>query len=85
MVVGAAAARHRVQAVAVLVGYSPFPWGSYELTFEEVEESDRYPAVVSKGGIAQALGSLIGTLLSVPVGSRWFVCDGCPGGQFRRR
>ena len=57
-----------VQAVAVLVGYSPFPWGSYELTFEEVEESNRYPAVVSNGGIAQAIGSLIGTLLLVPVG-----------------
>jgi len=57
-----------VQAVAVLVGYLPFPWGSYELTFEELEESDRYPAVVSKGGIAQAIGSLIGTLLLVPVG-----------------
>lgn len=57
-----------VQAVAVLVGNLPFPWGSYELTFEELEESDRYPAVVSKGGIAQAIGSLIGTLLLVPVG-----------------
>lgn len=57
-----------VQAVAVLVGYSPFPWGSYELTFDDVEKSDRYPAVVSKGGIAQAMGSLISTLLLIPVG-----------------
>lgn len=57
-----------VQAVAVLVGNSPFPWGSYELTFEEVEQSSRYPAVVSMGGIAQAMGSLIGALLLVPVG-----------------
>jgi hypothetical protein len=57
-----------IQAVAVLVGYSPFPWGSYELTFEEMEESDRYPAVVSKAGIAQAMGSLTGTLLLIPVG-----------------
>jgi hypothetical protein len=57
-----------VQAVAVLAGNSPFPWGSYELTFEELEESDQYPAVVSKGGIAQAMASLIGTLLFVPVG-----------------
>lgn len=38
------------------------------MTFEEVEEGNRYPAVVSKGGIAQAIGSLIGTLLLVPVG-----------------
>ena len=58
-----------VQAVAVLVANSPFPWGSYDLTFEEVVETDRYPAVVSKGGIAQAMGSLIGTLLLVPVGN----------------
>jgi hypothetical protein len=57
-----------VQAVAVLVGNWPFPWGSYELTFEEVEESNRYPAVVSTAGAAQAMGSLIGTLLLVPVG-----------------
>ncbi len=57
-----------VQAVAVLVGNSPFPWGSYELTFEEAEGSDGYPAVVSKAGIAQATGSLIGMLLLVPVG-----------------
>ncbi len=56
-----------VQAVAVVVGYSPFPWGSYELTFEELRQSDRYPAVVSMGGAAQAFGSLIGTLLFVPV------------------
>ena len=57
-----------VQAVAILVGLSPFPWGSYELTFEELEQSDRYPAWVSKGGAVQATGSLIGTLLFVPVG-----------------
>lgn len=57
-----------VQAVAVLVGNLPFPWGSYDLTFEEVEEPDRYPAVVSKAGIAQAMGSLIGAVLFVPVG-----------------
>jgi hypothetical protein len=57
-----------IQAVAVLVGNLPFPWGSYELTFEEVDESDRYTAVVSKAGIAQAMGSLIGTLLLIPVG-----------------
>ena len=57
-----------IQAVTVLVGYSPFPWGSYELTFEEMEESDQYPAVVSKAGIAQAMGSLTGTLLLIPVG-----------------
>jgi hypothetical protein len=44
----------------------PFSWGSYEVTFEEVEESNR--VVVSKGGIAQAMGSIIGTLLLVPVG-----------------
>ncbi len=55
------------QAVAVVVGYSPFPWGSYELTFEELEQSG-YPAAVSMGGAAQAMGSLIGTLLLVPVG-----------------
>lgn len=57
-----------VQAVAVLVGNLAFPWGSYELTFEELERSDSLPAVVSMGGIAQAMGSLIGTLLFVPVG-----------------
>jgi hypothetical protein len=57
-----------VQAVAVLVGNLPFPWGSYELTFEEIAESNRYPAAVSKAGIAQAVGSLIGTLLLLPVG-----------------
>lgn len=57
-----------VQAVAVLVGNSPFPWGSYELTFEELAESDRFPAVVSMGGLVQAMGSLIGALLFVPVG-----------------
>lgn len=57
-----------VQAFGVVVGYSPFPWGSYELTFEELEQSNGYPAVVSLGGIAQAMGSLIGTLLLVPVG-----------------
>lgn len=57
-----------MQAVAVLVGYSPFPWGSYELTFEELQESDRYRAVVSTSGIAQALGSLINTVLFLPVG-----------------
>jgi hypothetical protein len=37
-----------VQAVTV-VGNSPFPWGSYEVTFEEVERSDRYPALAAKG------------------------------------
>lgn len=57
-----------VQAVAVLVGNLPFPWGSYELTFEEIEESNRYPAVVSQAGAAQAMGSLIGTVFLVPVG-----------------
>jgi hypothetical protein len=38
------------------------------LTFEELAESGRYPAVVSNGGVAQAVGSLISTLLLVPVG-----------------
>jgi hypothetical protein len=33
-----------------------------------MEESNRYPAVVSLSGPAQAIGSLIGTLLLVPVG-----------------
>ena len=57
-----------VQAVAVAVGYSPFPWGSYEVTFEELRRSGRYPAVVSLAGGAQAIGSLVAALLLVPVG-----------------
>jgi hypothetical protein len=57
-----------VQAVAVAVGNSAFPWGSYELTYEELTESGRYPAVVANGGVVQAMGSLISTLLLVPVG-----------------
>lgn len=57
-----------VQAVAVWVGHLPFPWGSYDVTFEEVTDSGRYPVVVSVSGGVQAVGSLIGAVLLVPVG-----------------
>lgn len=74
-----------VKAVAVLVGNLPFTWGSYELTFEEVEESNRYPAAVSTAGATQAMGSLIGTLLLVPVGIAMVRAGRMPWWAVRRR
>ena len=57
-----------VQTVAVSAMFWPFPWGSYQLTFEELDASDGYPAVVQYAGIAQAIGSVIAAVLVVPVG-----------------
>ena len=56
-----------VQMLGVL-GYWAFPWGSYRLTFEELQEPGRYPPVVANAGIGQAMGSLLGTVLLLPVG-----------------
>jgi hypothetical protein len=57
-----------VQAVGVAVGNSPFPWGSYEVTFEELDQPGRISGLVRAGGISQAIGSLLGTVLLIPVG-----------------
>ena len=57
-----------VQAVGVAVGNWPFPWGSYRLTFEEVEEPDRFSPVVAHAGIVQAVCSVVAAVLLVPVG-----------------
>ncbi len=78
-----------IQAIAVLVGNAPFPWGSYEVTFEELEEPGRLPSLVAMAGPIQAVGSLVSTLLLAPVGVafvragrlRWWAVPAAMGGM----
>jgi hypothetical protein len=57
-----------VEIVTVALGFWPFPWGSYEMTFEDLEGNDRYPAIVTDAGIVGAMATLIGTILWIPLG-----------------
>jgi len=57
-----------VEIVTVALQFWPFRWGSYEMSFEDMESSDRYPAIVTEAGILGALATFIGTVLWVPLG-----------------
>jgi hypothetical protein len=57
-----------VEIVTIALQLWPFRWGSYEMSFEDLQSSDRYPAIVTEAGIVGALATLIGTVLWVPLG-----------------